>query len=242
MVPEEEKRGNFVKVDSPWDTITLPRDQVRLFYPDVLWVGPEVTSTNIFRALRRIDENYDLWGHPPKLLGQLLRENLSVRARATAELPALWEDIRGVAKRLEWPLDGAVVGGGVKNFHPVTSAPGTLKLFYWRWGLPSSMESVELRSHWNVDMTKLVGDDWPNTGFLGLYANGAVEEDEEALKKVSERLARIEEEVPAALKDSFGRDQETRSRHEEGRVAPGGAPAGCVGRASAADPGRRRGG
>ena len=87
---------------------------------------------------------------------------------------------------MNFSCEGAVVGGGCRGFHAVTGYPGVLFLIYWEYGCPAAYRTVELKSHWMVNMEKLVGEAYEDTGILGLYGTSRSydeEENDEVLRK-----------------------------------------------------------
>ena len=146
-------------------------DQVRPGGLEILWLSsPELSQTSPMRITRRIDDDYDLWGRSPKTLWVVRRMGTRARARATGEYPKLWEDLQSARRELGWAAEGAIVGGGVRGFPAPTNDPGTIYLFYWRWGQPATLTTRELRSHWDINMEKLVGAEWQDYGFFGVYS------------------------------------------------------------------------
>jgi len=117
-----------VRVDWQGESIAVSWDQVRAFSAEVFFGGPEIGLSAMLRILRRVDENYDLWGRTPVILGRYCRFGNSGESRATTRMPQLWNEIQAMAAKGCWTIDGAVVGGGVRSFHAPTSEPGMLKL------------------------------------------------------------------------------------------------------------------
>ena len=50
--------------------------KIRPWTPEIFYAGEEVTETAMWKVVRRIDENYSLWGRNPRILGKVRRMHL----------------------------------------------------------------------------------------------------------------------------------------------------------------------
>ena len=64
-------------------------------------------------------------------------------------------------------MAGKTRPSGTRGFPAVTRDPGILWLVFWPCRRPVALRTIELRSHWGVNMETLVGVDWTDTAFFG---------------------------------------------------------------------------
>ena len=204
----------------------VPFDQIRPFFGWIFWLSPgDVKGAIMFRISKEIEDSYELWGRRPTVLGTLRRGGYNIQAKATKDYPTLWGNILELAVRSGHPCEGAVVGGGAKGFQPVTNEPGILWLVVWPYRRPSALQTMELHSHWGVNMEKFVGPDWEDTAFFGIYSTlERLEFEGEDEKKAAPKVRTAPKgglpTIPEYDSKAWAKSAEPLNRHEKGEWMP----------------------